>query len=94
MQYRSAASTEFCRGALLKPCVFRPRGGPCLGHSLKPSDLPQSKQIQDRDRKDSFAAAVEAGRLRLRPILMTSFALIFGVPPACEKRYGFVGPLD
>src|SRR5437016_11891784 len=40
-----------------------------------------AKQIQDRDRKDRFAAAVEAGRLRLRPILMTSFAFIFGVLP-------------
>jgi multidrug efflux pump len=40
-----------------------------------------AKQIQDRDRKDRFTAAVEAGRLRLRPILMTSFAFIFGVLP-------------
>jgi multidrug efflux pump len=40
-----------------------------------------AKQIQDRDQKDRFAAAVEAGRLRLRPILMTSFAFIFGVVP-------------
>jgi multidrug efflux pump len=40
-----------------------------------------AKQIQDRDRKDRFAAAVEAGRLRLRPILMTSFAFILGVLP-------------
>jgi multidrug efflux pump len=40
-----------------------------------------AKQIQDRDGKDRFAAAVEAGRLRLRPILMTSFAFIFGVLP-------------
>src|SRR5207237_4431527 len=40
-----------------------------------------AKQIQDRDRKDRFLAAVEAGRLRLRPILMTSFAFIFGVLP-------------
>ncbi len=40
-----------------------------------------AKQIQDRDQKDRFAAAVEAGRLRLRPILMTSFAFIFGVLP-------------
>ena len=40
-----------------------------------------AKQIQDRDKKDRFAAAVEAARLRLRPILMTSFAFIFGVLP-------------
>jgi multidrug efflux pump len=40
-----------------------------------------AKQIQDRDQKDRFTAAVEAGRLRLRPILMTSFAFIFGVLP-------------
>jgi outer membrane protein, multidrug efflux system len=31
--------------------------------------------------KDRFAAAVEACRLRLRPILMTSFAFILGVVP-------------
>ncbi len=30
---------------------------------------------------DRYAAAVEAARLRLRPILMTSFAFIFGVVP-------------
>jgi multidrug efflux pump len=40
-----------------------------------------AKQIQDRDGKDRFAAAVEACRLRLRPILMTSFAFILGVLP-------------
>jgi len=40
-----------------------------------------AKQIQDRDKKDRFTAAVEACRLRLRPILMTSFAFIFGVLP-------------
>src|SRR5881628_2054559 len=40
-----------------------------------------AKQIQDRDQKDRFTAAVEACRLRLRPILMTSFAFIFGVLP-------------
>jgi multidrug efflux pump len=40
-----------------------------------------AKQIQDRDGKDRFSAAVEACRLRLRPILMTSFAFIFGVLP-------------
>jgi multidrug efflux pump len=40
-----------------------------------------AKQIQDRDGKDRFTAAVEACRLRLRPILMTSFAFILGVLP-------------
>jgi multidrug efflux pump len=40
-----------------------------------------AKQIQDRDGKSRFEAAVEAGRLRLRPILMTSFAFILGVLP-------------
>jgi multidrug efflux pump subunit AcrB len=31
--------------------------------------------------RDRWAAAVEAARLRLRPILMTSLAFIFGVAP-------------
>lgn len=31
--------------------------------------------------KDRFAAAIEAYRLRLRPILMTSFAFSLGVVP-------------
>jgi multidrug efflux pump subunit AcrB len=39
-----------------------------------------AKQLEDQGR-DRFAAAVEAARLRLRPILMTSFAFIFGVVP-------------
>ena len=39
-----------------------------------------AKQLEDRGR-DRRAAAVEAARLRLRPILMTSFAFIFGVMP-------------
>jgi len=39
-----------------------------------------ARQLEDRGR-DRFAAAVEAARLRLRPILMTSFAFIFGVMP-------------
>jgi multidrug efflux pump len=38
--------------------------------------------------KDRFAAAVEACRLRLRPILMTSFAFILGVLPLARA----VGP--
>ena len=40
-----------------------------------------AKQIQERDGKDRFTAAVEACKLRLRPILMTSFAFILGVLP-------------
>ena len=36
---------------------------------------------EERRGKDRLAAAVEAGRLRLRPILMTSFAFILGVLP-------------
>jgi multidrug efflux pump len=36
---------------------------------------------QQQAGKDRFAAAVEAARIRLRPILMTSFAFIFGVIP-------------
>jgi multidrug efflux pump len=39
-----------------------------------------AKQQEDEG-KDRFAAAVEACRLRLRPILMTSFAFILGVLP-------------
>jgi hydrophobe/amphiphile efflux-1 (HAE1) family protein len=39
-----------------------------------------AKQLEDQGR-DRFAAAVAAARLRLRPILMTSLAFIFGVTP-------------
>jgi multidrug efflux pump len=41
-----------------------------------------AKQQQEHDPKmRAMAAAIEAARLRLRPILMTSFAFIFGVLP-------------
>jgi hydrophobe/amphiphile efflux-1 (HAE1) family protein len=39
-----------------------------------------AKQLEERG-FDRYDAAVEAARLRLRPILMTSFAFIFGVVP-------------
>jgi hydrophobe/amphiphile efflux-1 (HAE1) family protein len=39
-----------------------------------------AKQLEDRG-MNRFEAAVEAAHLRLRPILMTSFAFIFGVLP-------------
>jgi hydrophobe/amphiphile efflux-1 (HAE1) family protein len=39
-----------------------------------------AKQLEDQGR-DRTTAAVEAARLRLRPILMTSLAFIFGVMP-------------
>jgi multidrug efflux pump subunit AcrB len=39
-----------------------------------------AKQLEDGG-SDRLGAAVEAARLRLRPILMTSFAFIFGVAP-------------
>src|SRR5258705_3404442 len=39
-----------------------------------------AKQLQDQG-KSRFEATIEACRLRLRPILMTSFAFILGVVP-------------
>ncbi len=39
-----------------------------------------AKQLEDQGR-DRLAAAIEAARLRLRPILMTSLAFILGVAP-------------
>jgi len=39
-----------------------------------------AKQLEDQGR-DRWAAAAQAARLRLRPILMTSLAFIFGVVP-------------
>lgn len=40
-----------------------------------------ARELQDREGKSVSDAAVEASRLRLRPILMTSFAFILGVVP-------------
>jgi multidrug efflux pump subunit AcrB len=41
-----------------------------------------AKQQQEHNPKlDAASAAIEAAHLRLRPILMTSFAFIFGVLP-------------
>ncbi len=40
-----------------------------------------AKQAEENEGLDRFQAAVKAGRQRLRPILMTSFAFIFGVLP-------------
>jgi multidrug efflux pump subunit AcrB len=39
-----------------------------------------AKQLEDQGR-DRWQAAMEAAELRLRPILMTSFAFILGVVP-------------
>jgi multidrug efflux pump len=38
-------------------------------------------EAAEKDGKTSLAAALEAARLRLRPILMTSLAFMFGVLP-------------
>ncbi|RMB07685.1 efflux RND transporter permease subunit [Eilatimonas milleporae] len=40
-----------------------------------------ARQAEEEDGKDRFEAAIEAARLRLRPILMTSMAFILGVVP-------------
>src|ERR1700755_1047157 len=40
-----------------------------------------ARQAEERDGMNRFEAAVAAARPRLRPLLMTSFAFIFGVIP-------------
>ncbi len=40
-----------------------------------------AKEEQEKEGKDRVTAAIDAARLRLRPILMTSFAFILGVVP-------------
>ena len=46
-----------------------------------------AKQIEDEG-KDPIAAVIEACKLRLRPILMTSFAFIAGVVPRGRNGAG------
>jgi multidrug efflux pump len=53
-----------------------------------------AKERQDKEGEDRHTAAVQASKLRLRPILMTSFAFILGVVPlvlakgaGAEMRY-------
>ena len=53
--------------------------GSSLFKNGKP-DVEFARQLEDQGR-DRWAAAAEAARLRLRPILMTSLAFIFGVVP-------------
>jgi len=45
-----------------------------------------ARQLQEEKKIDRFEAAIEACRLRLRPILMTSMAFIFGVIPLVLSR--------
>ena len=53
-----------------------------IGLAAKNSILIVEFAEQLRERGLGIAeAAVEAGRIRLRPILMTSFAFILGLPP-------------
>src|SRR6185369_11397007 len=40
-----------------------------------------ARELEQKEGKSTFDAVVEACRLRLRPILMTSFAFILGVVP-------------
>ena len=48
-----------------------------------------AKQAEDQLGLDRFEAAAHAARLRLRPILMTSFAFILGVvPPVIAEGAG------
>jgi len=43
-----------------------------------------AKQLHEREGRPPLDAAVEAARLRLRPIIMTSLAFVFGVLPMAE----------
>ena len=44
-----------------------------------------ARQMQDKG-EDAISAVIEASKLRLRPILMTSFAFIAGVVPLMLSR--------
>jgi multidrug efflux pump len=77
-------------GALLAAMAFRMTNGvyfqvallTTIGLAAKNAILivEFARELHEQGR-DSFAAAVEAARLRLRPILMTSLAFILGVLP-------------
>jgi multidrug efflux pump subunit AcrB len=45
-----------------------------------------ARHLQDERGHDALSAVLEAARLRLRPILMTSFAFIMGVVPLVFAR--------
>ena len=69
---RGLANDVFCQVGLVM----------LIGLAAKNSILIVEFAEQLRERGHSIAdAAVEAGRIRLRPILMTSFAFILGVLP-------------
>src|SRR5205814_9437465 len=50
-------------------------------HSPHPFPTRRSSDLEHDPEMPAARAAIEAARLRLRPILMTSFAFIFGVLP-------------
>ena len=45
--------------------------------------LNYAEHLQEDQGKSKFDAIIEASRVRLRPILMTTFAMLFGAIPLC-----------